>query len=42
MDGDFGKIVEIVEIAKKYQALTYIDGTDCISQGMILSTNTRR
>ena len=25
MDGDFGKIVEIVEIAKKYQALTYID-----------------
>ena len=25
MDGDFGKIVEIVAIAKKYQALTYID-----------------
>ena len=25
MDGDFGKIAEIVEIAKKYQALTYID-----------------
>jgi len=25
MDGDFGKIVEIAEIAKKYQALTYID-----------------
>jgi 5-aminolevulinate synthase len=25
MDGDFGKIVEIVKIAKKYQALTYID-----------------
>ena len=25
MDGDFGKIAEIVAIAKKYQALTYID-----------------
>ena len=25
MDGDFGKIIEIVELAKKYQALTYID-----------------
>lgn len=25
MDGDFGKIAEIVTIAKKYQALTYID-----------------
>ena len=25
MDGDFGKIAEIIEIAKKYQALTYID-----------------
>lgn len=25
MDGDFGKIQKIIELAKKYQALTYID-----------------
>ncbi len=25
MDGDFGKITEIVDLAEKYQALTYID-----------------
>ena len=25
MDGDFGKITEFVNLAKKYQALTYID-----------------
>ena len=25
MDGDFGKILEITDLAKKYQALTYVD-----------------
>ena len=25
MDGDFGKIAEITDLAKKYNALTYID-----------------
>jgi 5-aminolevulinate synthase len=25
MDGDFGKIAEIIDLAKKYQSLTYID-----------------